>query len=226
MVCMLACILKFQYTKAECCPRTILRQTVSWWLGTKHSLHSFNAFFGFPVAIGKCFKKKQGVRVFYEYCWSSAGPRGRDSFSCTPLTQATAMLRHCIRATSMKFGRLRSLNMIHASMTAITARSERNLFVRNRFAYAPFYACAIRNEGSVQTQKDDIKGEKIPGTQLGGPKMAIVFTCVKCGTRSARQFSKVILLARWQSQLWVRHGLWVESGVIRPNYAPYQLILP
>ena len=103
------------------------------------------------------------------------------------------MLRRCIQTTATTFRQLWSLNQINASMAAIAARSERNLFVRNRFAFARFYACAKSNEGSVQTHEEDIKDEKIPGTQLGGEKMAIVFTCVKCGTRSARQFSKVIL---------------------------------
>jgi len=31
---------------------------------------------------------------------------------------------------------------------------------------------------------------RLPGAMHGGPKMAVIFTCTVCDTRSARQFTK------------------------------------
>ena len=35
-----------------------------------------------------------------------------------------------------------------------------------------------------------IAHDRLPGAMHGGPKMAVLFTCTVCNTRSARQFSK------------------------------------
>ena len=86
------------------------------------------------------------------------------------------------------------------SMIAIAPRVGRSFAFPSHFACAPpFRACSTKNEGTVQTQPSDginVDADgQIPGTRLGGEKMAIVFTCTKCDTRSARQFSKVFIIA-------------------------------
>ena len=43
---------------------------------------------------------------------------------------------------------------------------------------------------SPQNGEGDASLSDIPGSQTGGKKLAIVFTCTVCGTRSAKQFTE------------------------------------
>lgn len=107
------------------------------------------------------------------------------------------MLGRCAWGMRLALARARPAR----SMTAIAPRVGRRFAFPSHFGCAPpFRACSTnKNEGAVQTQPSDginVDADgQIPGTRLGGEKLAIVFTCTKCDTRSARQFSKVFIIA-------------------------------